>query len=316
MKSYEFNLTRAGYILSGCMKDQKEFTAEYSDWKELYDTAIATRQNIRDKIKNSEHVLLMGAGQSLWRTPLDILLDKKIFKVGVNWTHRFPLITPSLIITSHTYPAQAVRSASNSIIVAHGSYSKIPPLINSSFTYGWADPEFVLKTNPTTEQIRRIIEKQSLDPPDAVFPRIYAYKNICMISISLLLSMGAKSIILSGFDPVKPDYYFSGISSIARDLIDDVIVTDNLLNDWDGRHERLQMGKYGIDMDSLGKTVRCIRHLYYSGLGNTASRHYVEGFEKSLKTWCAASSLCGISLYRADDSDFLKTADLPLFRYR
>lgn len=199
--------------------------------------------------------------------------------------------------------------------IGHGAYSKIPPIVNNSFTFGWSDPRFDLKRLPTPDEIVYIAKKtNSWFLEDSIFPRTKATRNVFFVSLMLILSSIKEGgeIIISGFDPGESGYYSTGNKSINSLRISDLIKTNHILNACDRRNERVFLQKLPDKeiVQLLSRTIASIRLAEFDARGITYPRRLVPEFIQSTPIYLEAIQKMNLSISYIGESKMCKHFNL------
>ena len=310
-------LNAAGIYLRNCMLAGKSFPSDGKYWKEQYIQSVKLRQSIMEKIKSSKTVLLAGAGPGSKHLPEKLLKDPDIFKIGVNFTFYLAPECFDLTIATHSPVIQCAAIRTPTMATAHAVYSKTPPIVNNSFTFGWADPRFQLKRIQSPEEI--ILTAQQTNKAfssGSIFPMTWATRNIFFISLMLLISglQENSEIIISGFDPEASGYYSTGNTQINDQIIEDLLKSNHSLNAWDGRHERINLSKMSNQMliRQFSMTNDSIKLALYDSQGLTFKRNLVPEFLESFEVYINAVEKRKINLSYIGESGLCEKAGLKL----
>ena len=143
-------------------------------------------------------------------------------------------------LSTHVLPLMASLYSSNSPKnIIHGVYSASPPVLKKSCTICWSDPfltKHLFQNGKVTGKRFIDINKKSLYNKT---PYITVPRNVMMFAAFCLIFLGGQKLILAGFDPETPTYFFSENNSLKLDIIRALSLADPIISAWDGRNERI-----------------------------------------------------------------------------
>ena len=199
--------------------------------------------HIHQLVQNKPNIILIAPGPLSENTKKQINFYQKqdnFLICGVQFSNFHYDLEIDIQLSTHALPLMAsLHSFNKPKNIVHGVYSETPPVLKNSCTVCWSDP-FLTKDLFQNGQVtaKRFIE----------INRKYLYeetsyitvpRNVMMFAAFCLTFLGGKQLILAGFDPETPTYFFSENDSLKLDIIRALSLTDPMIAAWDGRNERI-----------------------------------------------------------------------------
>ena len=163
---------------------------------------------------------------------------KEVTSILAQWANFRDGIRPQIIASCHVHPLMAsLVSCNPPDLILHGSYTSSPPVLSRSVVIEWQDP-FLLQgeNNVITEHL--ISENKNTLCGDK--PYLQSPRNALLFCLFNAIFMGSKRISLVGFDPDRPEYFFSKNEDKKLEIVRSIVNADPWIAAWDGRYERVR----------------------------------------------------------------------------
>lgn len=198
---------------------------------------------IHQQVQHKPNIILVAPGPLSEKTKKLINFyqnQKKFLLCGVQFSNFHYDLELDIQLSTHALPLMAsLQSTNKPKYIVHGVYSKSPPVLKNSCTVCWSDP-FLTKHLFENGQVtgKRFIEINRTCLYKKT-PYITVPRNVMMFAAFCLIFLGGKKLILAGFDPETPTYFFAENDSLKLDIIRALSLTDPIIAGWDGRNERI-----------------------------------------------------------------------------
>ena len=231
-------LTSFGQQLSNASKQKlSNFDTSTTAWPDLYNINYQTIKKLKQTLLSKPNVLVVGAGHEPQMKSISRYSENWL-KTGVHWTNFHPDIQVDIITSTHTCTLEACHYFHRKpLLLIHGVYSKVPPILENSMTIRWSDPFMNAKEGSAPSAL--LLEKTIKEKSYGVAPYIPSIRNTLFLNTMVMIWLGAKKIVFAGVNPHDPQYFFSGNDSLLLEIVRCLSQCDPWLAEWDGRNERL-----------------------------------------------------------------------------
>ena len=198
---------------------------------------------IHKQVQDKQNIIIIAPGPLSQKTKkvINFYQQEKNFLVcGVQFSNFHYDLKLDIQLSTHALPLMAsLQSANKPNLIVHGVYSESPPVLKDSCTVCWSDP-FLTKNLFENGEVSstRIIEINGKYLYHKM-PYLTVPRNVMMFATYCLVFLGGKRLILAGFDPETPTYFFSENDGLKLDIIRALSSTDPIIAGWDGRNERI-----------------------------------------------------------------------------
>ena len=273
-------------------------------WPNAYKTNAGLINKLRNTIRNSPNVLIVGAGKNDNLHQINYQ-TKGWLRSGVHWSNFNPALPVDILVSTHAAPLESslYSVANKPKLLIHGVYSKVPPCFDRSCTIRWSDP-FMLKQcegKPTAELIESLIKANAF----GVAPYIPAVRNTLFLNAMVMLWLGAKRLIFTSVDPHNPEYFFTGNPEIVLNIIRSLSSCDPWLAEWDGRNERISQYKR-----STAHRIQTFTQSLLREKSAVGGKDYLFEFDRGFKLLSELAAIRGVQLGYIGKSSYLETTDL------
>ena len=298
------NLTAFGKELSNASKAKvRSFSSATKDWPVAYASNYELIQRLKGTISKKQNVLVLGAGYESRMASISKATDGWL-RTGVHWTNFHPEIQVDVMTSTHTCTLEAALYAKKEpLLLIHGVYSKVPPILRKSFTVRWSDPYFGTENgvSPSAQYLEMIIRKKAVGPA----PYIPSVRNTLFLNVMIMIWLGAKKIVFTGVDPFKPEYFFSRDQDIVLEIVRCLSMCDPWLAEWDGRNERLT----SYDRETAHRIQQFIKNIC-SVRSAVGEKKYVFEFDRGFKLLKNFAAVRGVELGYVGDSTYMQTTEI------
>lgn len=238
-------LTEYGNFLRDKFSGKKNVpTLAESTLNQVYDTNRYRLKSLNTFFSNLQRVYILGPGHLDSDTTrlLESISAKSRLAglvspiVGIQLTSFIPNISVDIVAMTHvTLLMASLFSPSPPKVLIHGVYSKSPPIIKSSCAIRWYDP-YLKGKNINVKNIFNSLNSQF----DSYSPQLPIPRNVFFFAVFNIMRLGAKEIVLCGFDADTPTYYFDNDEQQRLLIAKSVLQVDPWISTWDGRNERIR----------------------------------------------------------------------------
>ena len=301
MESY---LTPFGEQLSSAAKSKlSNFGTSTKSWPEPYKDNYQAIQRLKNTLAVKPNVLVVGAGLELQMKSIGDI-SQNWLKTGVHWTNFHPDIEVDIITSTHTCTLEACHYFRRKpLLLIHGVYSKVPPVLKNSMTIRWSDPFMNAKggVKPSALSLEKTIQEKSY----GVAPYIPSVRNTLFLNAMVMIWLGAKKIGFAGVNPHDPQYFFSNDNSLVLEIIRCLSKCDPWLAEWDGRNERLASN----NRDTAHRIQTFISNILTqeSAVGG---QNYIDEFDRGFSLLRDFAKSRGVELGYFGNSSYMATTGL------
>ena len=301
MESY---LTPFGEKLSQASRFQlSNFDTSTKSWPDPYKANYQIIQKLKNTLTVKPNVLVLGAGIESQMVSIGNM-SQGWLKTGVHWTNFHPDIEVDIITSTHTCTLEACHYFRRKpLLLIHGVYSKVPPVLKNSMTIRWSDPFMNLKGNskPSALSLEKTIQQKSY----GVAPYIPSIRNTLFLNAMVMIWLGAKKIAFAGVNPHKPQYFFSKDKTLVLEIIRCLSKCDPWLAEWDGRNERLA----SKNRDTAHRIQTFITNILTqeSAVGG---QNYIDEFDRGFSLLRDFAKARGVELGYFGNSSYMATTGL------
>ena len=301
MESY---LTPFGEQLSSAAKSKlSNFGTSTKSWPEPYKDNYQAIQRLKNTLAVKPNVLVVGAGLELQMKSIGDI-SQNWLKTGVHWTNFHPDIEVDIITSTHTCTLEACHYFRRKpLLLIHGVYSKVPPVLKNSMTIRWSDPFMNAKggVKPSALSLEKTIQEKSY----GVAPYIPSVRNTLFLNAMVMIWLGAKKVGFAGVNPHDPQYFFSNDNSLVLEIIRCLSKCDPWLAEWDGRNERLASN----NRDTAHRIQTFISNILTqeSAVGG---QNYIDEFDRGFSLLRDFAKSRGVELGYFGNSSYMATTGL------
>lgn len=295
-------LTSFGRILSKASRVKEKVDSSPANNIDAYKRNIKFINALRVSLKRKENVLVLGAGvennlSSILSSTQDWL------RTGVHWNNFRQDLQMDVITSTHVCTLEAaLHSATPPLLMVHGVYSKVPPVIKRSFSLRWSDPFMSgFPSEPTAENLDHVIRSKSVGPA----PYIPSVRNTLFLNTMTMIWLGAKKVAFAGVDPHHPNYFFSQDNDIKLEIVRCLSLCDPWLAEWDGRNERLSSKR----RDTCHRIQHFIQNVV-SAKSAVGEQSYIDEFDRGFKLLKEFADMKGVQLGYFGESSYMATTGL------
>ena len=295
-------LTSFGRILSKASRSKAEVDSSVENNIDSYNANIKLINALRVTLKKKQSVLVLGAGveNSL---PSIRTSTQGWLLTGVHWNNFRKDIQMDVVTSTHVCTLEAaLYSATPPLLLVHGVYSKVPPVLKRSFSLRWSDPfmpGFPFK--PTAEGLDLVIRSKSVGPA----PYLPSIRNTLFLNAMTMIWLGAKRIAFAGVDPHHPEYFFSQNNNIKLEIVRCLSLCDPWLAEWDGRNERLN----SKSRDTCHRIQHFVKNVV-SARSAVGEQSYIDEFDRGFKLLKEFADMKGVELGYFGTSSYMKTTGI------
>ena len=305
-KSTESYLTPFGRKLSEATRSKIDgFDCSTKSWPDDYNQNYNTILRLKQSLLEKPEVLIVGAGNE---PGMRLIAEKSQgwLKTGVHWTNFHQDIQVDIITSTHTCTLEACHYFKRKpLLLIHGVYDKVPPVLKNSITIRWGDPfvNAALKgeQEPTAHSLEESIKKRSV----GVAPYIPSVRNTLFLNAMIMIWLGAKKIAFVGVNPHDPQYFFSDNDSILLEIVRCLSRCDPWLAEWDGRNFRVLQNKR--------KTAHRIQKFINNILTKRSAvgdQKYIDEFNRGFTLLSSFAKSQGVELGYMGSSSYMESIGL------
>ncbi len=305
MAETECFFTKFGQALADASRDRdKTFKTSTNLWPDAYKDNIEMISRLKATLANKPNVLIAGAGKQSGLDKISIYTQDWL-KTGVHWSNFNPEINIDIITSTHMAPLEAALHAKRKpLLLIHGVYDKVPPILHRSFTIRWSDPFLSrkLKGNVNVDSIETLIKSKAI----GVAPYLPSVRNTIFLNTMVMIWLGARQIVYTAVDPHNPDYFFTGNSDLTLEVMKCLSATNPWLAEWDGRNIRIPKV-----VRSTSHRVQAFSEAISKQRSAVGGKDYLMEFDRGFDLIVKLAESRGIKLGYIGTSSYMETTNIP-----
>ena len=265
-------------------------------------------EKARKIISNSQKTVVVGPGP-VEQKHINLLIElqkyKEVVSIFSHWSNFRDGVKPQIIASAHVHLLMASLVSNNTPdFMIHGVYTTCPPALSKSVTITWCDPYLKMDEQDVNvdQLIRHNIMNLASDNPSMYIPR-----NSLFFCLFNAIFMGSKQISLVGFDPDRPEYFFSKDEEKKLEIAKCLLQSNPRIAAWDGRFERIKNKRIDHEHSLLKLVSQTLDPTLKSASG---SGWRSKEMERAMKLVIDICTKLGVKLNYFGESMFLERCGL------